>query len=206
MVIKIISRVYAVVLLVMCSLCVIHTVISRSPYDFLSILKYIAPVGVFLFISNHEADENVGVDGKIIRRYPSSREALEGAVLGSLLLIPVGVVIFSVYSSAIDFVTWIKHPNLNEYAINLISACTVLIFGHILFIFRQKYRSTYGATELLIGIAIAMNNAQSLFRKGDFDLTLVFAFITAGVYLVVRGLDNIHEGSKEKKSGKSESV
>ncbi|MGE5385343.1 MAG: hypothetical protein ACM3SV_05570 [Betaproteobacteria bacterium] len=164
----------------------------------MAILKYIAPVGVFLFASNYSAEVSVGEDGKITRYYPSAREALEGALVGSVLLIPIGVVMLSLYSSTVDVAAWLQSPNLDDYVVNLISAVGVLISGHILFIFRQKYRSVYGATELLIGVAIAINNAHTLFKKGDFDLTLVFAFITAGVYLVVRGLDNIHEGSKEK--------
>ncbi|MGB4065559.1 MAG: hypothetical protein WBK19_17180 [Azonexus sp.] len=203
MVIKIISRVYAVLLLVICSVCVIHTIITRTPSDFLSILKYVVPVTIFLFFSNYSVDEKIGSDGEVTRYYPSAREAFEGAIIGSVFLIPIGVVILSVYSSAVDTVAWMQSPNLDDYVVKVISAVAVLIAGHVLFLFRQKYRPIYGATELLVGVAIAMNNGHELLKNGEFDLTMVFAFITAGVYLVVRGLDNIHEGSKQLKEEQS---
>ena len=139
------------------------------------------------------------MDGKITRSYPTAREALLGALMGSIFLIPVGVVILSVYSLVVDTVAWMQAPNLNAYVVSMTSLSVVSFSGYTLFLFRQKYRSFYGATEVFIGVAIAMNNAQSLFQKGNLDLTLVFAFITAGVYLVVRGLDNIYEGNIVKR-------
>ena len=196
---KILTTAYAGILLVVVSICIIHTIFTRTPADFLSILKYIAPVAIFLFISNYSAVVNTGADGKITRYYPTAREALLGALMGSIFLIPVAVVILSVYSLAVDTVDWMYSPNLNTYVVNMISSGIVLISGYSLFLFRKKYRSFYGASEVLIGVVIAMNNAQSLFQKGNLDLTLVFAFITAGVYLVVRGLDNIHEGNAGKR-------
>jgi hypothetical protein len=195
---KILTTAYAGILLVVGSICVIHTIITRTPADFISILKYIAPVAIFLFASNYSVVVNTGADGKITRYYPTAREALLGALMGSIFLIPIGVVILSVYSLVIDAVDWMHSPNLNSYMVNIISSSVVLVSGYSLFLFRKNYRSFYGATEVLIGVVIAMNNAQSLFQKGNLDLTLVFAFITAGIYLVVRGLDSIHEGNLSK--------
>lgn len=195
---KILSTTYAAVLLVVGLICVIHTFITRTPADFLSILKYIPIVTVFLFSSNYSAVVNTGADGKITRYYPTAREAFLGALIGSILLIPVSVVLLSVYSVAVDAVDWVHSPGLNAHTVDMLSLGIVLILGHSLFLFKKKYRSIYGATEILMGVAIAMHNAQLLFEKGNLETTLFFAFITAGIYLVVRGLDNIHEGNKEK--------
>ncbi len=196
---KILTKAYVGFLLVAVSICVVHAIITWAPADFLSILKYTVPVGIFLFLENYKAVVNTGVDGKITRSYPTAREALLGALMGSIFLIPVGVVILSVYSLVVDTVAWMQAPNLNAYVVSMTSLSVVSFSGYTLFLFRQKYRSFYGATEVFIGVAIAMNNAQSLFQKGNLDLTLVFAFITAGVYLVVRGLDNIYEGNIVKR-------
>lgn len=195
---KILSTTYATVLLVVGLICVIHTFITRTPADFLSILKYIPIVTVFLFFSNYSAVVNTGGDGKTTRYYPTAREALLGALIGSILLIPVSVVLLSAYSVAVDAVDWVHSPNLNADIVNMLSLGIVLVSGYSLFLFRKKYRSIYGSTEILIGVVIAMHNAQSLFERGNLDPTLFFAFITAGIYLVVRGLDNIYEGNKEK--------
>lgn len=195
---KILSTTYAAVLLVVGLICVTHTIITRTPADFLSALKYIPLVSIFLFFSNYSAVVNTGADGKITRYYPTAREALLGALIGSILLIPVSVIMLSLYSVAVDAVDWVHSPDLNAHIVNMLSLGIVLISGYSLFLFRKKYRSIYGATEILIGVVIAMHNAQSLFEKGNLDPTLFFAFITAGIYLVVRGLDNIHEGNKER--------
>jgi hypothetical protein len=78
---KILTTAYAGILLVVVSICIIHTIFTRTPADFLSILKYIAPVAIFLFISNYSAVVNTGADGKITRYYPTAREALLGALM-----------------------------------------------------------------------------------------------------------------------------
>lgn len=195
---KTVTTICIVFALVISSICVIHTIVTRPLADFLSILKYIAPATIFLFLSNYSAVVGYDETGKTTRYYPSAREALEGALMGALFLIPVGIVILSLYSSVVDSVSWMQAPNFNANLANAISLFVVSISGYILFLVRKRYRSMYGATEILVGLAIAANNAQSLYKKGDFDLTLILAFITAGVYLVVRGLDNFYEGRKEK--------
>jgi hypothetical protein len=195
---KILSTAYAAVLLVVALICVTHTIITRTPADFWSVLKYIPLVSIFLFFSNYSAGLNTGADGKITRCYPTAREALLGALIGSILLIPVSVIMLSLYSVTVDAVDWVHSPNLNAHIVNMLSLGIVLVSGYSLFLFRKKYRSIYGSTEILIGVVIAMHNAQSLFERGNLDPTLFFAFITAGIYLVVRGLDNIHEGNKER--------
>ncbi len=195
---KILSTAYAAVLLVVALICVTHTIITRTPADFLSALKYIPLVSIFLFFSNYSAVVNTGADGKITRYYPTARAALLGALIGSILLIPVSVIMLSLYSITVDAADWVHSPNLNAHIVNMLSLGIVLVSGYSLFLFRKKYRSIYGSTEILIGVVIAMHNAQSLFERGNLDPTLFFAFITAGIYLVVRGLDNIHEGNKEK--------
>jgi hypothetical protein len=62
-----------------------------------------------------------------------------------------------------------------------------------LFYFRLKLRSVYGFSEAAVGLVVAGHLAQ------DRALTIsntgfYFAVLTAGVYLVVRGLDNVHQG------------
>ena len=127
---KILSTTYATVLLVVGLICVIHTFITRTPADFLSILKYIPIVTVFLFFSNYSAVVNTGGGGKTTRYYPTAREALLGALIGSILLIPVSVVLLSAYSVAVDAVDSVHSPNLNADIVNMLSLGIVLVSGY----------------------------------------------------------------------------
>ncbi len=70
-----------------------------------------------------------------------------------------------------------------------------LVTGLLLFLFRLRYRATYGFTEAIAGVCIAgykfiAEGANEALTNPNFYLAL----LTAGIYLVVRGLDNIHQG------------
>ena len=79
-----------------------------------------------------------------------------------------------------------------EYALFIMVAA--MLCGSILFEFRKSLRLLYGFTEVLVGLVVAATRQTqdtSLTELGPF-----LAFLTAGVYLVVRGLDNIHHALK----------
>lgn len=69
-------------------------------------------------------------------------------------------------------------------------AVYVLVGGAVLFWFREKARRCYGATEVIVGMAIA---AYKIPQTPDIQETFIIA-MTGGLYLVVRGLDNIKQG------------
>jgi hypothetical protein len=70
--------------------------------------------------------------------------------------------------------------------------------GTMLFWFRLRHRSAYGITEALVGLYIAAQKVQQLSQAAGQTkppgVDLAFALLTASVYLVVRGLDNVHQG------------
>ena len=73
----------------------------------------------------------------------------------------------------------------------------ILLAAVVLFYFRLHYKSVYGLSEAIMGLTVAtfrLISAESP-RLKDPEFTL--ALVTAGIYLVVRGLTNIHEGSTE---------
>ncbi len=70
-----------------------------------------------------------------------------------------------------------------------------LIVGGVLFIIRLKWKATYGLTEVMVGILIASHRAYS--QNGSLDgasAEFYLAILAGGIYLVVRGLDNIYQG------------
>ncbi|VXC20525.1 conserved membrane hypothetical protein [Pseudomonas sp. 8BK] len=78
---------------------------------------------------------------------------------------------------------------------SFVVALSTFLTGVFFFVFRLKWRVTYGVSEAMAGIAIATLRAHD---QGDWwpsnDVNFYVIILTAGVYLVVRGLDNIHQG------------
>ena len=75
-----------------------------------------------------------------------------------------------------------------------LAALATLVVGSLFFWFRLRQRFLYGATEAMAGAAVAAHRlsvepGQGLPGDGGFYI----AILTAGVYLVVRGLDNMHQ-------------
>ncbi|MDB5825668.1 MAG: hypothetical protein JWR21_4372 [Herminiimonas sp.] len=80
-------------------------------------------------------------------------------------------------------------PNATKAA--LITMIT-LASGVGLFWFRLSFRLLYGFSEALVGVLVAGHRITTSLSSVD----LYLAILTAGVYLVVRGLDNMHIGWK----------
>lgn len=77
-------------------------------------------------------------------------------------------------------------------------ATSTAAVGALFFLFRLKLRFVYGFTEALAGIAIAgqrisVQPGTSIPSETEFYI----AVLTAGVYLVVRGLDNMHQAARD---------
>ena len=80
-----------------------------------------------------------------------------------------------------------------------IAVCIPLIIGGLLFCIRRNMRVLYGATETLMGIIVFMSSLSAK-RPGVkvTDPAFALAMLTASIYLVVRGLDNVDQGWQEK--------
>ena len=77
----------------------------------------------------------------------------------------------------------------------VIGAVAVLVIGAVLFWVRGRYPLVYGATEVIVGIAAAINAFARADLNKPFDLTIVIQ-IFGGIYIIVRGLDNASKGMK----------
>lgn len=79
----------------------------------------------------------------------------------------------------------------------------ILLSGFGLFIFREKQRLAYGVFEFLVGVVAII----SLFTPNNFDfnaITFNLDFnikLIGGLYIMVRGQDNIVKALKDKKIG-----
>jgi|GEM_PF-6213931 len=117
-------------------------------------------------------------------------------VLGILVfsLTIISPVFYSIGVSILDLLRWVSSPRIPTKETVPFTIFFTLFIGIILFYFRLYLRSLYGISEILVGLTVAgtrvIAESQAVIIEPKFYLTL----LTAGIYLVVRGLDNLHQG------------
>jgi len=100
----------------------------------------------------------------------------------------------AIIASIIDLFRWIGNLN-NPSSRAALASFVVLSLGSLLFYFRLRWRSLYGATEALVGVSVAAHRVIGIQKDPSaLDLELFLALPTASIYLVVRGFDNVHQG------------
>lgn len=121
------------------------------------------------------------------------------AALGTILLgVVVLSIIFGVILSLKQLWGYASIHIASTYKIPLLVGLLTFIVGAVFFLVRTVWRVTYGLSEVIAGVCIASYRAfgaEDWFSSVNLDLYLVV--LTAGVYLVVRGLDNIFQGLKQ---------
>jgi len=87
--------------------------------------------------------------------------------------------------------------------INVWGTITLAIgFGFGLFYFREKWRLSYGVLEFLVGVVTIIGLFYPSFDYDKVNFSLDFNFkILGGLYIMVRGQDNIIKGLKGRKAG-----
>ena len=113
--------------------------------------------------------------------------------IGLPLIVVVLLLAFTQYSK----LEKIADPTLKGYAGVAITA----VAGLALFAMRYWYRMSYGITEAAVGLYLAWvkwTTTGGPFGDLSKDTAFMTGLLTASIYLVVRGLDNIHTGWKAR--------
>lgn len=160
-----------------------QSVCERSAHDLLIYPLYVAAsitVSVYL----------VG----LLRWWKNGLGRLAAEDFWLIAITPIVFYLFSIFLYAIgasifDVIRWVVSPT----ASTTIVAALTLGTGAALFALRLCFRSIYGLSEMLVGVLIACYRFASD-AKATSDPNFYIAMLTAGVYLVVRGLDNVHQG------------
>ena len=149
-------------------------------------------------------------------RQSKSRDikAIIGITLISVSVLSVGFYVFKV--SLIALFAWarsiIGQPSLGPIRVRITVAVSALFMGGVCYFFRSRLRACYGLTETIIGILVALSKtSETPPGSNNLDVTQVsptfaIAILTASVYLIVRGLDNLVEGVKEPNEDKKDPV
>ena len=121
---------------------------------------------------------------------------------GVVLSIPVGILYYSfgvVLSDAwTNLREWDSLIEQRPFALGT-GTLLVLTIALVLFWIRLRVRFIYGASEALVGMAVAMHRLDSeQTLVTSFDMSFYFVILTASVYLIVRGFDNMHQGWRDQ--------
>lgn len=168
-----------------------HAVTTRTTTDYLTYGGVLGiPIGLLLvkiWVTEWRASNRLSIWKKAF--------LLVNLIPGSVFL---GAIYYSLAASAYDFLRWLFWLWHQPYAGPFLVSAAVFLLGMGLFGLRLRYRATYGFSEILAGISIAsykyIEASTGSQTAVPTDPNLIIALLTAGVYLVVRGLDNMHHG------------
>lgn len=107
----------------------------------------------------------------------------------------VAVVYYGIGVAIKDVFFWSQRPANSQQVLLFFGGIATLFISAILFVFRQRLRGVYGFSEAVVGVAVAVYKiAQDSAPSSEWGSGTYVAVLTAGVYLVVRGFDNMHIG------------
>lgn len=181
---KEISNFKFIIIFILTIITIIHLFIARSLDDILRFSFYIAIPMIIIY----------GIIFINLLLKKELKKISLGLIFFSLPII--GILAISYYALAVtinEVYNWLMSPIFTEKTQISLVLITTLILGIGFFYFRLKFRVFYGIIELTFGLLIALNKVTQL-NIENLDTNLIMTYITASIYLVVRGLDNIHQG------------
>lgn len=124
---------------------------------------------------------------------------LNFVIFKAVFLIPTaGLFYYSLFVSLYDLSIFIYKKSSGNLTI-VVPTFSALALGIMLYKFRLKQRVLYGVSEIMVGVTVTVFHARTSYPAGHLDNPeLYIAILTAGIYLIVRGLDNIDQGIKSK--------
>jgi len=119
----------------------------------------------------------------------------QGLLVGTFLSLCLGAVLYAGTVMLKDAFIATQTAGYGRVALLYFFGSTAIGVAVLLFTFRLRMRAIYGATEVAVGLVVALYRVGSE-PDGTTALSpnVLLAVVTAGIYLMVRGLDNIHVG------------
>jgi len=112
------------------------------------------------------------------------------AILSGILFYALGVTIKDAY-------LWLEASAPLKVFSPVLIGGVALGIGYLLFVFRARAPFVYGMTEVCIGVVVAILRIPDWSAAPtNWDSEIFIAMLSAGVYLVVRGFDNMNRGLK----------
>ncbi|WP_321815687.1 MULTISPECIES: hypothetical protein [unclassified Paraburkholderia] len=119
-----------------------------------------------------------------------------------LQVIAAGAMYYTIGASISDFYRYLKSPLSGHTPTALVTALITLGAGALLFYIRSKWRLLYGLTEITVGVIVASYRVIDAETQAYQHTEFYLAILTAGVYLVVRGMDNVQQAQKKSRDNR----
>ena len=168
---------------------VVYAANRRTFIDFLLYSTYIAIPLILASASLLNSTDLAGRGNRTLRRF--------AAQYGSIVVVNyiIATVCYSAYVSVANFSDWISTPTWTKADDLPVVVLAAMLVALLLFVFRLTCRAMYGLSEIATGIGIIVHKTVSdqatLLNQ---DQGFFLAILTAGIYLMVRGMDNVHQG------------
>ena len=114
----------------------------------------------------------------------------------ALIAFSVSGLVLSSTHWVLSFIAWLTDPDTGKTAAYITAGFLTVVLGIGLFAIRLFMRFLYGVVEVASAILVAVYQVGNVSNTELLKPTFALAFLTAAVYLTVRGLDNIHTALK----------
>ena len=170
------------------AIAIFHTLTYHKFYDLIVIPGIVALVIIIIYIV-------VLVFRKYYIHSKPTFPAISSVIFNSYLIIWFSFIYYIIWIAIVDAYYWVQNPSISKDFVGPLIVICLLLIGLLFFMIRLRLRCVYGFTEALVGVIVATQRISPI-KQGSvlLDSNLLLAILTAGLYLIVRGYDNIHQG------------
>ena len=111
------------------------------------------------------------------------------------------VIFYSAWTVICDGYLWIHGLSPHRYLYIVLVGLLLLIVGVALFLFRREARFFFGLSEALAGFLIGIWKIPESADPITWNVDIVFVMMTASIFLIVRGFDNMEAGLSTNPDG-----
>jgi len=115
-----------------------------------------------------------------------------------ILVVLTTVVYYGVWVALRDSYVWVEHQSPPRGVFVTFIGALVVVVGYLLFLFRLHARFFFGLSEAVAGLLVALRNIPENADPILWSSQIFIVMLTAGVFLIVRGFDNMHTGLKSE--------
>jgi hypothetical protein len=181
-----------------CTAPVIYAVYTREFKDYIYISLFIGVFFSFMVVTSSKPRDRKDCDTK--EEYEDDLARYYQAKFLAIPMIPIGgIFYYSILISVIDIFKYLYTLSSSNLRI-VLPATLAITIGYILFFFRQNFRAAYGLSEIIVGVLAGILHTNNVIQFDEPKFYLVL--LSASIYLIVRGFDNMSIGMKNK-SGSS---
>ena len=171
-----------------------YGVASRTPEDFLTyplVGAGLLYIGLFAWMLLNFEMRPTSIRGRHIAHHGWFIYFVAAPALCAI----VAVAYYGVGVAVKDLSLWAIRPTNLLHTASFAVGLTALAAGTFLFLVRLKFRFVYGLSEAVMGFVVAVYKfTQDLSANNALSANTYLVVLTAGIYLMVRGFDNMHIG------------